>query len=371
MTALQNRFEQNLGWAILLLLFTGCLLVLWPFATALLWAAVLAFSTWPLYRRVLKLLRGKRNTAALVVCVGMVVAVVLPLGISALALQDNVKEFKASARRWVENGAPRPPAWLAKVPWVGQTAAANWESLAADKEKLAQKARSLIEPVGTWLLKVGLKLGVGLAEMVLSILLSYFLLRNGEALAERLKSGMGRIAGERGAFLLGVAGNTVRGVVNGMLGTALVQALLAGIGLVIAGVPGAGLLALLTFVLAIFPLGTSITLVPAALWLFYQGSTSWGIFMLIWAIGVGTVDNFVKPWLISQGSQMPFPLILLGVLGGALAFGFIGVFIGPTLLAVAYRVVREWSSGSGTSKEAPEGGAISRALGHSESVFKA
>jgi len=123
-----------------------------------------------------------------------------------------------------------------------------------------------------------------------------------------------------------------------------VQAVMAGIGLVIAGVPGAGVLALLTFFLSVVPFGPPLIMLPAALYLFQQGSTGWGIFMLIWGIGVSTVDNFVKPWLISQGSDMPFILIMFGVLGGAIAFGFIGVFIGPTFLALGQRIIREWST---------------------------
>jgi predicted PurR-regulated permease PerM len=127
----------------------------------------------------------------------------------------------------------------------------------------------------------------------------------------------------------------------------LVQAVMAGIGFFIAGVPGAGMLALMTFFLSVIPVGPPLVWLPAALWLFHQGSTGWGIFMLVWGVGVSSVDNFVKPWIISQGSAMPFLLIFFGVIGGALAFGFIGVFIGPTLLAVGYRLVQEWlSSGS-------------------------
>ena len=122
----------------------------------------------------------------------------------------------------------------------------------------------------------------------------------------------------------------------------------AGIGFLIAGVPGAGVLALLTFFLSVVPVGPPLVWLPAALWLFHQGSTGWGIFMVIWGVGVSSVDNVVKPWLISQGSAMPFLLIFFGVIGGALTFGFIGVFIGPTLLAVGYRLVAEWSAAGRT-----------------------
>ncbi len=145
-----------------------------------------------------------------------------------------------------------------------------------------------------------------------------------------------------------MASNTVRGVVYGILGTALAQAIASAIGFLIAGVPGVGLLALLTFFASVVPVvGTALVWVPAAIWLFHQGSTGWGIIMLIWGVGVANIDNVVKPWLISQGSNMPFILIFFGVLGGALAFGFIGVFLGPTLLAVGFRLVEEWGSAKG------------------------
>jgi len=230
----------------------------------------------------------------------------------------------------------------------------KWETLAGDSAELLQAAKKLIEPAGGFLVKAGIKLGSGLLELTLSILITFFMLRHGMAAAERLKTGVGRITGEKGQRLLELAGNTVRGVVYGILGTALVQAVIAGIGFVIAGVPGAGVLTLLTFFLSVVPMGPPLVWLPAAIWLFHQGSNGWGIFMLIWGTGVSTVDNFVKPWLISQGSDMPFLLIFFGVLGGAIAFGFIGVFIGPTLLAVGYRMAEEWMS-AGASKSAGEG----------------
>jgi predicted PurR-regulated permease PerM len=346
MTPLRTKLEQNLGWGVLFFLFIGCLLVLWPFVTALLWAVVLSYSSWPIYRRLLNWFGGRRTLAALTLSLAMVLVVLLPFAVVGLTLADNVKELKAAVQRSLDAGLPAPPAWLAKVPVVGLSATEKWQSLAADSTKLTQEARKFVEPVGAWLLRGGLKLGAGLLELALSILITFFLLRNATDVAAHLDAGIERIAGERGRHLLQVAGNTVRGVVYGILGTALVQGLMAGVGFLIAGVPGAALLALLTFFLSVVPVGPPLVWLPAALWLFHQGQTGWGIFMLVWGVGVSTVDNVVKPWLISQGSDMPFILILFGVLGGALAFGFIGVFIGPTLLAVGHRLVKEWAAAS-------------------------
>jgi len=206
-----------------------------------------------------------------------------------------------------------------------------------------KKAKPLIESVSLWLLKSGFTLGRGVIELALSILIAFFLLRNGVSVSERLIFGIRRIAGSRGEQLLQVAGKTVRGVVYGVLGTALVQTIFAGIGYLIAGLPGVGVLTLLTFGFCIVPaVGAPLVWIPAVIWLFTQGATGRAIFLLVWGIGVSSVDNFLRPWLISYGSNLPFLLMFFGALGGLIAFGFIGLFIGPTLLAVSYKLVEEW-----------------------------
>jgi len=345
MNKLRSNLEQNLGWIILLVLLAACLIVLRPFVSALLWAVVLCFSSWPEYRRLLTWLGNRSTIAALVMTLGMVLIILLPFVIVGTTLADNVNELTDATKRWVENGPSAPPDWLAKVPVVGQRAADYWQSMVADSSKLWTEAQRIIEPAGAWLLKGGLALGSGLIQLALSIFIAFFLFRDGVSVAKHLIDMVDHIGGERGKHLLTVAGKTIRGVVYGILGTALLQAIVTGIGLLIAGVPGAMLLALLTFFVSVVPVvGTGLVWIPAALWLFHQGLTGWGIFLLIWGVSVANIDNFVKPWLISQGSDMPFILIFFGVLGGALTFGFIGVFLGPTLLAVGFRLVEEWSA---------------------------
>jgi len=345
MNKLQSKLEQNLGWALLLVLLAGCLLVLRPFTSALLWAVILCFSSWPVYRRLLRLVGNRNTLAAFLMTLAMIVIILLPFVIVGVTLADNVQQLTDAGKRWIENGLPAAPEWLARVPVVGQRATEYWQSMATDTSKLWSEAQGSIETVSRWLLKGGIVLGGGLMQLALSIFIAFFLFRDGVAVGGLLTTAVDRIAGERGGHLLALAGKTVRGVVYGILGTALLQAIVTGIGLAIAGVPGAALLALLTFFVSVIPVvGTGLVWIPAALWLFHQGLTGWGIFMLIWGVGVSNIDNFVKPWLISQGSNMPFILIFFGVVGGALVFGFIGVFIGPTLLAVGYRLVGEWIS---------------------------
>jgi predicted PurR-regulated permease PerM len=299
------------------------------------------------------LLGNRRTVAALVMTLSMVLIILLPFLIVGITLADNVQELTQATQHWIASGPPDPPAWVAKVPVAGAKAAAYWQALEADTAKFWAEAQRFIAPVSSWLLRIGLGLGGGLIELALSIFIAFFLFRDGVAVAQRLIAAVERIGGERGRHLLTLAGKTIRGVVYGILGTALAQAVMTGIGFLIAGVPGAVLLALLTFFVSVVPIvGTALTWVPAAIWLFHQGATGWGVFMLIWGVGVASIDNVVKPWLISQGSDMPFILIFFGVLGGAITFGFIGVFLGPTLLAVGFRLVEEWSGGA---PGAPEG----------------
>jgi predicted PurR-regulated permease PerM len=196
------------------------------------------------------------------------------------------------------------------------------------------------------LVTAGLAVGQGVTQVILSAFLAFFFLRNETALSDRLKVGVERLAGARGNRLLKIAGDTVRGVVYGILGTALIQAVIAVIGLTIAGVPGAVFLGVVTFFLAvILPFGPPIVWIPATLWLFAQDQPGWGVFMALWGLlGISSVDNVVRPLIISQETKMPFVLIFCGVIGGALAFGLVGLFLGPTMLAVAYRLIDEWST---------------------------
>jgi predicted PurR-regulated permease PerM len=197
----------------------------------------------------------------------------------------------------------------------------------------------------TGLIAVGLTVGQGVTQILISTFLAFFLLRDSPQLAARLNVSVERLAGDRGRQLIKVAGNTVSGVIYGILGTAIAQAIVAGIGFTIAGIPGAVLLSVLTFFFAVIPFGPPLIWLPATIWLFANEKHGLSLFMLLWGIFViSSVDNLLRPYLISQGTKLPFALIFCGVIGGALAFGLVGVFLGPTLLAVAFRLTEEWSS---------------------------
>jgi predicted PurR-regulated permease PerM len=335
--------ERTLSLVALALLLIGCALVLLPFVTALLWAVVLWIATAPIHQQVLDWVHQRKTIAALVMSLGAALVLLLPIVIVGFSVADSASEFAVATRNWLSQGPPRPPAWVERIPMVGSHVAAQWNALAADSGRLAQEAQRFIGSATGYLLSGGLALGRGVTELALSILISFFLYRDGVTLRVRLRAGIERIAGPRGDHLLVIAGNTVKSVVYGILGTAIVQAVLAGTGFLIAGVPGAVLLGVLTFFMSIVPMGPPLVWIPATIWLWQHDQAGWAVFMAIWGLGVSSVDNFVKPWLISQGSALPFILIFFGVIGGALAFGFIGVFLGPTLLAVGFRLVQDWA----------------------------
>ena len=339
-----NKNNDVIGLAVLGLLIAGCLLVLRPFLTGLLWAIILTYSTWPMFRRLKFRLDGRAVPAALLMTLAVALVALVPFVIATVALADNFDALWNTARRLAEQGLPDPPPWLSGLPLVGHSADAYWRGLSHNSGRLLEEFKRLAPALRTALVASGEALGVGLTQIAVSVLFGYFLYRDGEAVAARVQTTMLRLIGARARRLLDIAGNTTVAVVYGILGTALAQGLLAGIGFLIAGVPGASLLGLATFFLSIVPVGPPLIWIPASLWLAWQGSTGWAIFLALWGlIVVSGVDNVLKPMLISRGSHMPFVMVFVGVLGGALAFGFIGVFLGPTLLAVGYRLLLEWT----------------------------
>jgi len=325
-------------------LLVACLAVIFPFLTDVLWAIVLCFSTWPLYARLLVLTRGRRTLAAVLMTLAILLVFVTPFAVIAVSLSDDVPRAADSVRAFLDAGPPQPPAWLAKVPLAGGRLTDVWADLVGggSGQRMAQ-LRRFIEPLKSWSLAVAAGLGSGLFHMIVSLLIAFFLYRDGAATAEQAGRVTDRLGGAQGRALLDLAGRTVRSVVYGILGTAVAQAVVAGIGFVIAGVPQAALLALLTFFLSVVPLGPVLIWVPVTIYFFAHGAIGWGIFMLVWGLLISSVDNVVKPLIISRGGGLSFIVILLGILGGATAFGFIGVFLGPTLLAVGVEILKFWT----------------------------
>jgi predicted PurR-regulated permease PerM len=329
--------------AVVILLVVGCLYVLRPFVAAILFAAAVVVSSWPLYLRLLRSMRGRRTLAALTMTLTLLLLVIVPLALVAYNMADNVAGAFDQLRAF-RFGTLQPPAWIRSIPLVGNEIDTYLRQLVASRDRMAELAQRMVEPARHYLLAGGLMLGTGVVQLTLAAFVSFFFYRDGEALRSVIGAAMRRVMNEEAEPVSDIVSNTVRGVMYGLLGTALAQALVAGIGFAIAGVPAVLLLSVLVFVLSLIPVGPPVIWGGAAIWLFAQGSTGWGIFMLVWGVFlISGVDNVVRPMLISRGSSLPFLLTLLGVLGGVIAFGFVGLFIGPTLLAVGYSLMSGWT----------------------------
>lgn len=329
--------------SLIALLILGCLYVLYPFLAAVLFAAVVCITTWPAYAWLHGRLGGRDTLAASLMTVLLILGMVVPTIFLAAGLGDAVHLLVEKIRPWLHDGIGEPPAWLVGLPLVGEQAVAYWHQLADSREELMNLLRQAYEPVRVMALSsIGL-VGNGILQLVLVIFIGFFLYRDGEAIANRLGDAARRLAGELGAEMLQLSRNTVTGVMIGIVGTAMAQALVALLGFWIAGVPGAVLLATATFFLSMIPVGPPLIWGGAAFWLYDQGAMGWAIFMAIYGLVViSSVDNFVKPILISRSASLPILLIALGVFGGILAFGFIGIFLGPTLLALAHVLFMRW-----------------------------
>lgn len=342
---MEKRFEYFAQLAAIFFLVAGCFLVLRPFLTATLLAAVVCVTTWPLYLWILHRMKGRKNIAALTMTLSLVLLIILPVALVAYNLADNITAFYDGLKQVIDAGPSAAPAWLKELPIVGEPVSNYWHLIASSEEEMDALVKRLLEPARNFLLAGGILLGQGVIEMSLAAFISFFFYRDGAELLRYLSVALDRMVGTHAANVLGIINNTVRSVMYGLLGTALAQGFVATIGFAIAGVPTALLLGAVTALLSLIPVGPPLIWGGAAIWLFYQGTVGWGIFMLLWGLFlISTVDNVVKPMLISRGSNLPFILVLFGVMGGVLAFGFVGVFIGPTLLAVAFSLIQEWTA---------------------------
>jgi predicted PurR-regulated permease PerM len=348
-----SRIEQIAGVSALFVLVIGCFVVLRPFVSALLLALILSYSTWPIYAWGERILRGRKGLAATLMTLVVAAVLLVPLIVLGSSLAEQVAQASGWIRRVFSDGLPGPPRWIAGIPAVGPQFYQSWEGFAHDTAKLLSELGSVklvsdiaqyLLPAGEWLLSGAAILGQGTLELALSLFIAFFFYRDGIDGANRLANVANRLWGEQGLHLLHVVGATIKSVVYGTIGTAIAQSILTALGLWLAGVPGALLLGFLTFIISLTPIGAPLVWFPAAVWLFYTHATGWAVFLLLWGIFiVGGADNVIRPYFISRGSDLPFVLVFLGVLGGAIAFGFLGIFLGPTLLATGYDIVRDWT----------------------------
>ncbi|MDR3535393.1 MAG: AI-2E family transporter [Acetobacteraceae bacterium] len=328
----------------------GCVLVLYPFASALLWAAILVFTTWPVCEWFRTTLHLRPSLAACAMVLVAAVVLVLPLALAAPGGADDVNQLRHAIEAALRAGLPGSPDWVFEIPLVGQIVGGLWNRWAADISVMLEALR----PYFGILLEgsLGLLLGIanGVLMFILALFVAFFFYVYGDPIAARLRLILHRIAGVQADRLILVTGATVRGVVYGILGTAVVQGILTALGLWLSGVPRPMLLGGVAGLLSVLPIGAPVVWIPAALWLMGGGHLGWGVFLAIYGVvAVSGADSVIRPWFISRGAQLPFLLTVLGVLGGALSFGLLGIFLGPVLLGVGYTLMNEWARAPDTA----------------------
>lgn len=335
--------RSTLGVLIIAGLILAAFWVLRPFLGPAIWATTIVVATWPLMLRLQRLLFGRRSLAVLVMTLVLMVVFVLPIVLAVITLVENVDEIVGAGRRLASIRFTTPPDWVVGLPLVGPKLQALWLQLvAAGGEGLIARVLPYAGEATKWFVSQVGSVGVLVVNAMLVVGLSALMFAEGETATAMLIGFGRRLAGADGEAVVVLAGQAIRGVAMGVGVTALVQSVLGGLGLALTGVPYAGLLTVLMFALCIAQLGPILVLGPAVAWLYWSGEATWGTVLLVITLVVGTLDNVLRPMLIRMGADLPLLLIFSGVIGGLLAFGLVGIFIGPVVLAVSYRLMQAW-----------------------------
>ncbi|MDH5350716.1 MAG: AI-2E family transporter YdiK [Betaproteobacteria bacterium] len=355
-------FKHDLARTVLAVLFlfgliAASLWILRPFLAAIIWATMIVVSTWSVMLAVQRRLWGKRVLAVSVMTVALLLIFVAPFSAAIGTLVANADEIAGWVKGLAEVRLPPPPDIVEKIPVVGEKTAALWRDYATKGfAELAQAVAPYAGRVTRWFAaEVG---GFGLVSLqfLLTVIVSAILYANGEDAAQWVRRFGRRLAGERGDRVVLLAGQAIRGVAIGVVVTALVQSLLGGIGLVVAGVPFAAVLTAIMFMLALAQIGAVPVLVCALAWLWWKDATAWFFALLVWTVIVGSLDNVLRPILIRKGADLPLLLIFAGVIGGLFAFGLLGLFVGPVILAVSYTLLDAWVAEAPAEKDAVDRG---------------
>lgn len=323
-----------------------------PFLVALVWAAMIVVATWPLLLYAQGWLGGRRSLAVALMTSLLLLVLLVPLYFGLEAIVVNARQVAEWSRSLATLAVPQPPAWLETVPVVGAKAALRWRELTADgSEELSARLSPHINTILLWFVSQVGSIGSLVVQFLLTVIIAAILYTRGETVARAADRFARRLAGPRGQNSMHLAMLAIRGVALGVVVTASLQAALSGIGLAVAGVPFARILTVGIFVLAIAQIGAGPVLIGAVIWVYSHSGVGWGTVFLVWAIFCGTFDNFLRPVLIKRGADLPLLLIFAGVVGGLIAFGVIGLFIGPVVLAVAYTLLADWVSEDDASDE--------------------
>lgn len=325
-------------------LLAGSLWILSPFLGSIIWATMIAVATWPLMLRLETLLWRRRGLAVAVMTLSMLVVFIIPFVLAIVTLVDHADVVLRWSRELADASLPPLPDWVVQLPVVGGTIASAWETLrSAEMQSLVARAIPYAGRVMQWLASHAGGAGLFLVQILLTVVITAVMYAGGEHAVQGVMALARRIGGQSGENAVRLAGMAIRGVALGVVVTALIQSVVAGVGLAIAGIPFATLLTAAAFILCIAQIGAGPVLIPAVIWLYWSGAPGWGTFLLVWSAVVMGMDNVIRPLLIRRGVDLPLLLIFAGVIGGLLTMGLIGLFVGPVLLAVTFKLFAAWA----------------------------
>lgn len=344
----QNDLIRTILRSLFILALIGTSLwILLPFLASILWAATIVAATWPLMIRIQSWLWGRRWLAVTVMTLILLCVLLVPLSAAIGVIVSNADTIIGWAKSLTRYEITLAPEWVIRLPIVGGPAAEAWNKLVASGfQGIAVKAWPYARSVIQWFISHVGSVGVLFVQFLLTVILSALLYANGERAADGILRFGQRLAGSQGEESVRLAGQAIRGIALGVVVTALAQSVLGGIGLFITGVPFAPILIAVMFILAIAQIGPIPVLGASVVWLYWSSSPVGGTVLLLFTLVVGTMDNFLRPYLIKKGADLPLILIFAGVIGGLMAFGIIGIFIGPVVLAVAYTLTAAWVGGN-------------------------
>lgn len=351
-----DLLRHALSLVVIGVLVAGSFWTLLPFVGALTWATLIVVATWPMLLAVQAWLGGRRGAAVAVMTTLLVALVAAPLGLAIATLVQHAGEIIEGVRALAGLRVEKIPEWLAQVPVIGPRLVEAWaRAVEAGVGPLLKSAAPYAGRAASALAGQLGSIGMLALQLALMVLIAALLYAEGETAANALLRMGQRLGGERGRAAVVLAGQAIRGVALGVGVTAIVQSVLGGLGLAVCGVPYAGLLTALMLVLCIAQIGPVPVLLVACGWLWWSGDTAWAIGLVLWTAVVGTLDNFLRPVLIRRGADLPLLLIFAGVIGGLLAFGLVGIFVGPVLLAVTYTLLNAWLDEPVDHGDAPPG----------------
>ena len=316
-----------------------------PFLTPFIWAAAIVVATWPLLLWLQKRLWGKRRLAVAVMTVVLLLVLVVPFLLAVVTIVDKSDQIVGWIKSLASFTVPPPPQWVKGIPLVGLRLADKWWQFASlSPEELSARLAPHAGMLMRWFASQAGSAGIMIFQFLLTVVIAAILYANGEKAATAVRIFAHRLGGEEGEVVAVLAAKAVKGVALGIALTAIIQSVLGGIGLIVAGVPAAPVLTAVMFILCIAQLGPGLVLIPSIILLYWSGETLAATVLLIWSLPVLILDNFLRPALIRKGADLPLLLVFAGVIGGLVAFGIIGLFIGPVVLAVAFTLLKAWVS---------------------------